>query len=68
MPLAELAVRLGRVERDTVDLNVRLPVVVHPVPEGAGLLRAAGGVVLGVEVEHRLLSTEISGREPLRSR
>src|SRR5215217_8425973 len=63
--LAEAPVRLGGVERDAVDLDVRLLVVPHPVPEGAGLLRAAGGVVLGVEVEDGLLSAEIPSRDPL---
>src|SRR5215207_5446462 len=61
----ELAVRLGRVERDAVDLDTRPLVVVHPVAEGAGLLGATGGVILGVEVEDRLLSAEILSREPL---
>src|SRR5215210_803191 len=63
--LAEPAVRLGRVERDAVDLYAGLLVVAHPVPEGAGLFRAAGGVVLGVEVENCLLPTKVSSYQPL---
>src|SRR3712207_667927 len=53
--------QLHRVGAYPYDLGMELPEVLKTVPEGASLFGAAGGIVLGIEVEnHRLLTKEVS--------
>jgi hypothetical protein len=49
-------VRLQRVARDAVDIGAGLLEVLEGVAEVGALLRAAGGVVAGVEVQDQLAS------------
>ena len=60
-----LEVILDRVVDELVAVDADVAELRQGFPEGAGFLGAAGGVVLGVEVEDGLLPAEIAGREPL---
>ena len=59
----ELVVARDRVARDADDRRLHLGEVGEIVAEGAGLRRAARGVVLWIEIEHNLLALEVLERD-----
>ena len=59
----EALVRLQRVARDAVDVDARLLELAPGVAEIAALLRAAGRVVAGVEVQDQLASALVCEAE-----
>src|SRR5262249_20656626 len=63
--LGELLVRFLVVGRDTEDLDLALAELRVVVAEGAGLLRAAGRVVLRIKVEDDLAAAKVRERGAL---